>query len=471
MGKVSRSRLSAGVMKALGIFGSLEALKILCSVARTKLVAIWIGAAGVGVISLYSATIDMIRSIALLNLRQSSVPAIASASDDERPHLVQSVDVLGLIIGVIATIIVTILSPLLSWLTFGSYDYSWGFALLAPTLLAYSVGDARQAILQGVGRLGVLAKASLYAVVASTVVAIPLFYFFRMAAIVPVLIVFPSFSALFLFVGPATKVKRTTLDRALFKSTVSSLIKLGSYLTVGISMGFAADYALRAYLSWNAGVETVGLFQSGYTIIKSYVGLFFTAITMEFFPRLSATISRRSYTSVIVAHEIGLALWVLMPVVVVFIASDHLIVRLLYSSSFLDIVPYVSIAVTATLLRAVSWCFSYVIVAKGDGKVYILTEGLSAVTLLGFSWLGWHFGGYAGLGWAYLGEYVVFTAATWAVCHFRYGLRMPAGIVWLAVFSSAVAAAALLLKVWLGWWAPLVLAVPLAFAAFKRIRS
>lgn len=446
---MKRKSLTAKFMKALGVFGSLEVLKVLCAVVRTKLVALWIGTAGVGIISLYNATLDMIKSVALLNLRQTSVPAIAGAEESERVHICRYVDLLGLIIGIISTIIVIVLSPFLSLVTFDSYDYSWGFALLAPTMLAAGIGDARGAILQGLGRLRTLALASLYSVLASTAVAIPLFYFFRMAAIVPVLIVFPVFTALFLFFVPGSGVKFPPHDKALFRATVRSLVRIGSYLTVGIAVGFIADYVLRVYLSRHGGVDTVGLFQSGYTIVKSYVGIFFTAITMEFFPRLSATIKRRKYTSVIVAHEISVALWVLMPVVVLFILFNDIIVKLLYTSAFLDVVPYISVAIIGTLLRAVSWCFSYVIVAKGDGKVYIFTESISAVSLLVFSYIGWTYGGFAGLGCAYVAQFVMFTIATWAVCRYRYGLRMPASVWRLTAFTLAVSGAALALRLFL----------------------
>ena len=467
----SRKKLSTSVLKALGVFGTLELLKVVCSVARTKLVALWIGAAGVGVISLYNATLEMIRSVAMLNLRQSSVPSIDGTSDvSERAHIVRSVDLLGLIIGIIATIVVMVLSPVLSYLTFGSYDYSWGFALLAPTMLANSITDARSAILQGLGRLKLLARCSFYAVLTSTLVAIPLFYFFRMAAIVPVLLIFPIFTVLFLIFIPGSDIRKTPLDTALFRDTVKSLVRLGSYLTVGIGLGFAAEYILRAWLSWNSGVDTVGLFQAGYTIVKSYVGLFFTAITMEFFPRLSATIRNRRYTSIVVAHEIIISLWLLMPVVVALICFDEIVVKLLYSSSFLDAVPYISIAIIGTLLRAVSWCFSYVIVAKGDGKIYIFTESVSAVSLLVFSWFGWTLWGFEGLGLAYLAQYTVFTLATWLICNRRYGLRMPVAVGCLTALSIGCAAVALALRVYVAWWAVLPLLVPVALVSFVRIK-
>lgn len=472
---MGKQRLSEKFLKALSIFGSLEALKMICSIVRTKLVALWIGTAGVGVISLYNSTLDTLKSVCFLNMRSSCIPAIASESDeDRRNEISRYVDSFGMIVGTASTILVILLSPLLSLLSFGSLDYTWGFALLAPTMLASAVIDAKQSILQGLGKLRVLAVTSLYAVIASTVVAIPLFYFFRMAAIVPVLIVFPVFGVLFIVMHPQAKLQSAPHNREMFRAVVRTLVQLGSFLTIGVAIGFAADYALRIYLERVGDIETVGLFQAGYTIVKSYVGLFFTAVAIEFFPRLSTTISRRSYTSVIVSHEIFISLLILTPVMVMFIGLNDILVEMLYSSSFLSVVPYITVAIIASPLRAFSWCCSYVILAKGDGKVYIITESVSAVSLLVFSFIGWHLGGFAGLGWAFVGQFLMFTVATWAVCHVKYKLRISGGVVGLSALSMIMGLTALGLRLYIGWWASLIVLIPAAliilYAARKKKR-
>ena len=41
------------IVKATGLFGGTQVFTILCSIIKTKLVAIWLGAEGVGIIGLY----------------------------------------------------------------------------------------------------------------------------------------------------------------------------------------------------------------------------------------------------------------------------------------------------------------------------------------------------------------------------------------------------------------------------------
>lgn len=464
MGEVGHTARRSGsttarILKALGIFGSLEMLGMLCSVVRTKLVALWIGGAGVGVISLYNSTIEMIRTFSQLNLRQTAVREIAAAPDGERRRALSGITLgLGFFIGLGGAVLVAALAPLLSLLTFDSYDYTWGFVALAATMIFTSVADSRRAVLQGTGRLRELARASLYSALASTVLALPLIYFFRMQGIVPVLVLFPALSLLFLTLP---RIERAPMaNRAEARAVRRGLISLGGYMSVAVGMGFMADYLLRVYINYAGGVEAVGHFQAGYTVVNTYVGMIFTAITMEFYPRLSASIRSRRATAAVTSHEIALTVWILMPVVAVFVCADRLMVDILYTESFYESLPYMSVAIIATPLRAASWCFSYVILARGDGRTYIVTEGISAVSLLAFSYAGWTLGGYAGLGTAYVCQYVVFLAATWAVCRRRYGLVLSKALPRVLLLSMAVGAGALALKVAGGWWLPAVAILP-----------
>jgi len=458
------------VLKALGLFGSLQVVTMLCAVVRTKLTAIWIGTAGVGIISLYNATLDLIKFLSSLDINQCAVPEIAKASADERPAVNCTVSRTSFIFGLAGALITLLASPLLSRLTFGSYSYTWGFALLSPTVLFAVVANGLTAILQGNDRLKELARATLYGSLCATALAIPLFYFLRYDAIVPVLIAYQLATTAFLLIPHIDK-PAVRPDTTKIKTAVRKYIRLGGGLTLGIATGMAADYLLRVYINSQATIDTVGVFQAGVTIIKNYVGIIFAAICMEYFPRLSATINRCGVTSVVVSHEITMSLWILIPVVVAFIAADELIIRILYTDSFIDVLPFLCVAILSTPFRAVSWCLSLVIVAKGDSRFYIATELMSGVSLLVFGIAGWHFYGLAGLGGAIVGQFMVHAIATWWVYSRRYGLSLTGRLPALIIAGTAIWAAAAVLKIWLGWWAPLLFILPwLLPIAYRHVR-
>ena len=69
------------ILKITGMFGGQQAVSILCSIVRTKLVAMWIGPVGVGLFGIFNSAIATFGNFAQLNLRQTACPDALSAED------------------------------------------------------------------------------------------------------------------------------------------------------------------------------------------------------------------------------------------------------------------------------------------------------------------------------------------------------------------------------------------------------
>ena len=131
----SKSKLTNGVLKALTIFGGVQVISIICSVIRTKLIAIWIGAAGVGLFGIYNSAIELLNVIFNLGLRDSAVRDIAASKESSISKLIIIVRRWALILGIIGAIITVILSPLLSNITFNDNEHYWAFMAIAFIIL------------------------------------------------------------------------------------------------------------------------------------------------------------------------------------------------------------------------------------------------------------------------------------------------------------------------------------------------
>ena len=64
------------ITKAAALFGGVQVVSILCSVIRTKVVAVLLGSVGIGVIGLYNSAIETITALTGLGIRSSSVREI-----------------------------------------------------------------------------------------------------------------------------------------------------------------------------------------------------------------------------------------------------------------------------------------------------------------------------------------------------------------------------------------------------------
>ncbi len=112
------SGLSGRVVKALGLFSGTQMLTILCSVVRTKFVALWIGTLGVGVFGILNSLIEMICTLSRLGLDTSTVRDISKAAySDDRDRLTYIVTIVrrwGWILGIAGALLMVIAAPWLS---------------------------------------------------------------------------------------------------------------------------------------------------------------------------------------------------------------------------------------------------------------------------------------------------------------------------------------------------------------------
>ena len=72
-------------LKSTGIVGGAQFLTILITVVKTKIVALLLGPAGVGVLGLLQGIVDMIRNATGLGIHFSAVKDVAAANGTDHP--------------------------------------------------------------------------------------------------------------------------------------------------------------------------------------------------------------------------------------------------------------------------------------------------------------------------------------------------------------------------------------------------
>lgn len=474
MAPAIKSATTAKVIKAMGIFGGVQSLQILCSVIRTKLVAVWIGPAGVGLIALYNSTMEFLSTVSQLNLRQSAVRDLAQTADNpaKAARTTAVVRKLAFFLGLAGMLAVVLLSPALGWWSFGSASAITPFIVLSPIMLFSSLAAGDWAVMQGLGRLKELARSTLYASVASTAVAIPLFYFLRLDGIIPVLIVFAVFNALFARLMRDRHIEAVRIGLSQAWREGRGMLSLGMYLTVSYGVTLLVSYIFTAWLNRSYSTETVGYFQAGYTLVNSYAGIIFTAMAYEYFPRLSGMTMHRNRMETIVSHQIKISLCVLVPVIITLVCARELIIDILYDSSFDAALPFIAFAATGLAFRAASFCLAYTILARGDGRIYVMTEISSAALYIVLNIILFENYGFSGLGIAYIIWYFCYTAIVYAVYRFRYGMRLRKGIVPFLCLTVASGVCAVTIDWFVGpWWTAALMIPPALFFAIKTIRK
>ena len=440
-----RGNISRMAMKAMGLFGGVQVMGILCSIIRTKLVALWIGPVGIGLFGLFNNALEMISTGTNLGIRSSSVRDISQATEGRDTSLVaRMISVVrkwSLWLGLAGALLTLSLAPLLSQVTFGDSTHIWGFVVLSIAVLLQALTNGEYAVLQGTARLKRLASVTLWGTIVGLAVSVPMFYILRERSILPSIIAYAVALASFAWLfrnreyAPVKMTRRETFDMG------KGFVRLGIYMTLGNFASILASYAFNAWLNVNAGTETVGFYQAGYTLINKYTGLILTALGMEYYPRLAKVAESRMRLRAYVSQEINVAIAVMAPVVALFILLREVVVWLLYTPEFNVILTFISWGMIGTVLRTLSWCLAFTILAKGDGKTYLWTEVASAVINLALNIVFYRWWGLTGLGIAFLVSYLLYTAIVAVVYFKNYRLSVSTGSLYNLLWTLAVAVA------------------------------
>lgn len=446
------------ITKAAALFGGVQIVSILCSVIRTKLIAVWLGSAGIGIIGLYNTAIETISAFTGLGIRSSSVREISEAESTCQPQelsrIVTVVRRWSWMVGLLGATVMMGLAPLLSQWTFGDSNHIWGFVVLSCTLLFNALLSGEQAILQGTRQLKALARCSVYGAIAALIASVPLYYIWKLDGIVPSLIIYAAVTCIVtLFyrdkkISPANLSTRQTLRQG------RNMITLGVFMTISSFITTLFSYIFSAYLNHRSGESAVGYYQAGFTLMNKYVGLIFTAMAMEYYPRLSGIRNDTNLMSRNIGQQSEMMLLMLAPIITLFIVLHPLMVRILYTSDFYVINDYLLCAIQGMPFKAVSWSIGFVLLARGNGKLYLITEFLSDAFTFAFNLIGYEYWGLGGVGASYTIGFIFYLILIYAVCKRQYNIE-PGKRAWQAlaitVAISATTYATYIYMPWLSW--------------------
>lgn len=158
---------------------------------RAKIVAILLGATGMGINSLMLSVISVMQQVSAVGIYQSGVREMSVIAGENKQKLSKFRKIfllLSLVCGLGGMLLMILLSPLLSLLLFNNFDYMWWLALGALTLVFMALYSGYSVIMQATQNVGLMAKSSMAGAVLGLVLIIPLFYFFGIFAIIPAII-------------------------------------------------------------------------------------------------------------------------------------------------------------------------------------------------------------------------------------------------------------------------------------------
>lgn len=395
-------------------------VEILLRIARMKIVAVLLGPAGVGVVALYYSTVELIRSATGFGLDYSSVKEIAQANGKgDEIQVSKTITVLRRWVwftGTVGMVLTALFCDQISKYAFGDESYSTGIAVVSVVLLISAVSGGQFAILQGLRKINLMAKAQVYGLVIAFVVSVPLYWIFRIDAIVPVFVISELIVLAFTW-SYVRQIKLQPIELNLAETVIGGkeMCRLGFFMVVSATISLASMYLIRVVVANSSGVEAVGLFQCAWAISSLYLAAVLQAMGTDYFPRLSEVNEDNGRVVTLVNEQTEIAVLIAGPVVVAMLSFVTLVVLILYSSKFTDAIFILHWMLAGTLLKVISWPLGFIMLAKGRGAVFIASEMLGNATLLLLTFLFWDRFGIEVTGIAFTMMYIVYLGVVYLI--------------------------------------------------------
>ena len=420
------------VLKYTGIFGGVQGLNVLVSLVRNKFIALLLGPGGMGLASLFNTTVSLISQTTSLGLSVSAVKTLSEmveSGDQERTtHFVNVIRGWSILTALIGMLVCVAIGPFLSNATFSWGDHSLHFIFLAPAVGMLAITGGETAILKSRRKLGAIAIVQIIAIIASLLISVPIYYCFWQAGIVPV-IVLMAFATMCATLWYSLRLYPLHLNgvRGILGEGME-MVRLGVAFTLAGIIGSGAEMVIRSYLNVTGDLEVLGLYNVGYMLTITYAGMVFSAMETDYYPRLSAVNTDIEATNLTVNRQMEVSLLIISPMLTALIVFLPILIPLLFSSEFIDVVTMAQVSVLAMFFKVLTLPVAYITLARGYSMTYLMLESVYFVVFVVLIVLGYQHLGLLGTGVAITLAHVFDYAMINLYAYKKYGYRVSATV-------------------------------------------
>ena len=370
------------IMKAMALFGSVQGLNIGLNLVRTKLVAMFLGPAGVGLSAIYNETKELIHESTNMGMDQSGVREISVAYEkwqetgerdslDNTIMLVRSWVALFAIVGILVCFL---FAYPLSISTFGNSEHVVSYMLLAPAVGMATITCGEMAILKATRQLKDIASLSTINIALGFVTNIPLYYLYGIKGILPAIL---FFSVCQMFIATRISYRNFPIRlcfKKIFLAIGKPMLLLGGAFVLQGFLEHGTKLAIQAFINMHGNISEVGLYSSATMIISIFLGVFASSIAVDFYPRLSGVFADEEKRALAVQRQIDVLQLFTAPSLVAFLISLDIIIPVMLSSEFDGVIPILQIALATCLTRSISQPMAFIPLAAGDSKMFLFVD-------------------------------------------------------------------------------------------------
>jgi len=374
-------------LKSSSIMGAAAGISLLIGMVRVKFVAVLIGTIGVGLLANYKIILGLLTTISGLGIQSSAVRDIACVveKNDEQSmgRAVLTLRRICWITGLFGMMLMMGSSPLLSQWMFGSNEYTLDIATLGFVILFSNISGGQVALIQGMRRIGDLAKIDIISASIGTVIAASFYVWIGVRGIVPALLAmaFVQLAVSWCFARRIAVLKVTM-------TWLQSVRESGGIMRLGLAFMWSAlieslvAYITNALITQQISLEAVGVYSAAFALSSIFIDFVLKAMIADYYPRLTGLVPDSRAMNLLVNEQTEIGLLLVAPGLLATMSFAPWIIHVFYTSEFLKSADLMQWLILGCLGKVISWPIGFLILALGKGKLFVVTETLDRILFL-----------------------------------------------------------------------------------------
>jgi len=342
------------------IMGTSSVMVLLLDLVRVKILAVFLGPSGVGILSVLNHFHTVAVTGIGLGLGTGIVKYVSSFQHTGDEPSIQRVlsnsFSITFIVSLIAFVVSLFLSPHLSRWMLSDTRYSLFIVLYAISFPLAVFPIITNSFLQGLKRITSLAKINVFRSFISLLFIIPLVYFLRLKGAVLSVLIITAVHLLLnaYYLGKEEHrycvVKRPSFDADLLK-------KLFQYGLTSLLVGTAyylSHLVLKIIIVNSLGLEMNGIYQPIWALTMTYLTLVLSSMSAYSYPRLCELDSVRDMNEEL-NGIIRVAVVLITPVMFFLLLARGPLIQVLYSRQFLAATEFMPIQIMGDFFKVLFW--------------------------------------------------------------------------------------------------------------------
>jgi len=384
------------LFRVTATLGFSNSLVFVSSLIKAKLIAIFLGPAGMGFISQLNGLLNFLNNLGTLGMQQgvtkfSAEDKAVQKKGDSDNILYVALFLVGLITLVLA-LVTTLFSKSISLLVFSDPSYSKRIILIALACPFIAFVVILNYYLKGIGNIRLIFKASILSSVISLAVSFLLIFFLRLKGAIfqiftTAFISFFVFYVFFYFLSRDKHRKTRLFNTFSFSyliSTAKELLKHGSVIYVSNALLPLSLLIIRSLIIKRFGIEQTGIFQS--VMLISAIAISFPSETLwaGYFPEINRDRSIENQKKKMMNFINFLAL-IGIPAITCAVMLQDFFVKLLFSANFSPAVQYLPIRLLGDFIYMLGSAIGLIFFANSFLGTVLFFSILWNVLLVGLS--------------------------------------------------------------------------------------